>query len=112
MPQSYFEVIAAPAETALDYTFASEELKQAGLRLDGVFLPRRSELPVHFVEVYFYQTPQAYANLFAKVFLWLLTHNPAQDWHATIIFASRRLEPLENRPYQALLASDHVSRIY
>src|SRR5687768_9152613 len=37
---------------------------------------------------------------------------PAQDWHACIIFASRKLEPAETHPYRALLASDQVTRIY
>ncbi len=33
---------------------------------------------MHFVEVYFYATPNVFSNLFAKVFLWLETKNPAQ----------------------------------
>src|SRR5687767_3435763 len=74
---TYFELIGA-SESAADYTFASEELKQAGMRLDGIFLPKRAGKPVHFVEVFFYKTPHAYSNLFAKVFLWLETKNPAQ----------------------------------
>jgi predicted transposase YdaD len=58
------------------------------------------------------KTPNAYSNLFAKVFLWLETKNPAQDWHACVVFASRALAPTEERPYRALLASDQVTRIY
>jgi len=48
---------------------------------------------VHFVEVYFYATPNVFSNLVAKVFLWLETKNPGQDWHASVFFANRRLEP-------------------
>jgi predicted transposase YdaD len=99
LPQSYFELIGAPAAMAAGYKFASEELKQVGMRLDGIFLPTRSIAPVHFVEVFFYKAPNAYSNLFAKVFLWLEAKNPAQDWHACIIFANRRLEPAATRPY-------------
>ncbi len=112
LPDCYFELIGAPAEMAEGYTFASEELKQTGMRIDGVFVPARPDLPVHFVEVFFYKTPHAYSNLFAKVFLWLETKNPAQDWHACVIFAHRRLEPAKLRPYRALLASEQVTRIY
>lgn len=112
LPDCYFELIGAPAGAAAAYTFASEELKQTGMRLDGVFLPIRPENPVHFVEVFFYKTPHAHANLFAKVFLWLETKDPVQDWHACLIFAGRRLEPAQTRPYRALLASDQVTRIY
>jgi predicted transposase YdaD len=112
IPQTYFEAIGAPASTAAGYTFASEELKQAGLRVDGVFLPTRQQDPIHFVEVFFYKTPHAYSNLFAKVFLWLETKNPAKDWHACLIFAGRKLEPRQIHPYRALLASDQVKVIY
>lgn len=112
LPRSYFELIGASAATAGRYTFASEELKQVNMRIDGIFLPTRKDDPVHFVEIFFYKTPRAYSNLFAKVFLWLETKNPAQDWHACIIFASRRLEPAITRPYQALLDSGHVTRVY
>ena len=40
VPECYFECIGADAKTADEYTFTSEELKQAGLRLDGVFMPK------------------------------------------------------------------------
>jgi predicted transposase/invertase (TIGR01784 family) len=82
------------------------------MRLDGVFVPTGPERPVHFVEVFFYRTSHAYSNLFAKVFLWLETNDPTKDWHACIIFASRRLEPDGKQPYQPLLSSDKVTRIY
>jgi predicted transposase/invertase (TIGR01784 family) len=112
LPDCYFELIGAPGQTAAGYTFTSEELKQAGRRLDGVFVPGQPGQPVHFVEVFFYKAAHAYANLFAKVFLWLEKKDPAQDWHACLIFASKNLEPPEATPYRALLASDQVTRIY
>jgi predicted transposase/invertase (TIGR01784 family) len=46
------------------------------------------------------------------VFLWLESKNPAQEWHATIVFAGRRLEPPEKSPYRALLESGRVTRVY
>ncbi|MCI0379151.1 MAG: Rpn family recombination-promoting nuclease/putative transposase [Gemmataceae bacterium] len=112
LPACYFEAIGAGAEAAEGYTFVSEELKQAGLRLDGVFLPKSTDAPVHFVEVYFYAHPNVYSNLFAKVFLWLETKNPAQDWHASVFFATRELEPAHLHPYRNLIQSDQVSRVY
>mgnify|MGYP001582586956 CR=1 FL=1 len=112
LPGCYFEAIGADAKTAEGYRFTSEEIKQAGLRLDGVFVPVRTAAPVHFVEVYFYATANVYSNLFSKVFLWLETRDPAQDWHASIFFANRRLEPSNLRPYRNLVASDQVSRVY
>jgi len=112
LPSCYFEAIGEDARRADEYEFRSEEIKQAGLRLDGVFVPTRADLPVHFVEVYCYAAANAYSNLFSKVFLWLETRNPAQDWHATVFFASRRFEPAELRPYRNLIESDQVTRVY
>jgi len=37
LPESYFELIGTPRETAAGYTFGSEELKQAGLRCGDCF---------------------------------------------------------------------------
>lgn len=82
------------------------------MRVDGVFVPAQHDAPVHFVEVFFYKSANAYSNLFAKVFLWLETHSPVQDWHACIVFPRRQFEPSELRPYRALLHSDQVTRIY
>lgn len=69
LPSCYFEAIGGNAKDAEGYSFTAEEIKLAGRRLDGVFTPIRPGLPVHFVEVYLYAADNAYANLFAKVFL-------------------------------------------
>jgi hypothetical protein len=88
-PASYFELIGASAETAANYQFSTAELKHTGLRLDGLFVPTCAGLPIHFVGVYAYKAANAFSNLLAKVGLWLETNNPAQDWRACVIFASR-----------------------
>ena len=48
----------------------------------------------------------------AKVFCYLEHNDPGQDWLAVAVFASRRLEPKQLGPYEALLQSRHVRRIY
>lgn len=53
-----------------------------------------------------------YANLFAKVFCFLEQNDPGQDWHAVAIFESRRFEPKHFGPYEDLLGSARVTRIY
>ena len=111
-PTRYFELIGESAETAAGYKFTAEELKHAGLRLDGLFVPKRAGAPVHFVEAFTYKTEHAYSNLFAKVFLWLETHNPLQDWRACVIFASRALEPANVGPYHDLLHGGRVKRVF
>jgi predicted transposase/invertase (TIGR01784 family) len=111
-PTTYFELIGVPAETAANYKYTAEELKHAGLRLDGLFVPTRPEAPVHFVEAFTYKTQHAYSNLLAKVFLWLDTHNPLQEWRAGVIFLSRALEPNSTGPYQELLESGRIRRVF
>lgn len=111
-PTTYFELIGVPAETAAGYEYTAEELKHAGLRLDGLFMPTRPGAPVHFVEAFTYKTQHVYSNLLAKVFLWLDTHDPLQDWRACVIFASQGLTPSDTGPYRELLESGRVLRVF
>jgi predicted transposase/invertase (TIGR01784 family) len=111
LPETLFELLGLPPERAAAYRFDSVELKKA-FRIDGLFLPTQSGLPVYFVEVQFQRSAKFYANLFAKVFCFLEENDPAQDWTAVAIFESRRTEPTQLGPYEALLDSRHVVRIY
>ncbi|MEB3826840.1 DUF2887 domain-containing protein, partial [Phormidium sp. CCY1219] len=70
------------------------------------------ELPLQFLEVFFYKEPRAYANLFAEIFLYLMQNYPGKTWRAVIIFGRRSFEPTELEPYEALLNSAQVQRIY
>jgi predicted transposase/invertase (TIGR01784 family) len=111
MPQTLFEPLGLPAERARAYRFDSVEVKKS-LRIDGIFLPRRLKLPLYFVEVQFRSLATFYANLFAKVFWYLEENDPAQDWLAVAVFPSRNVEPKNLAPYQELLQSRRVRRIY
>ena len=93
------------------YRFDAVELKKS-LRIDGLFLPYKAGLPLYFVEVQYRRSAKFYANLFAKVFGFLDENDPGQDWFAVAIFSSRGMEPKKLAPYQALLDSRHVQRIY
>jgi len=53
-----------------------------------------------------------YANLFAKVFCYLEENDAKQDWCAVAIFPSRKEEPKHLTPYEDLLHSKRVRRIY
>ena len=63
------------------------------------------------MEVLFYRKDNAYANLFAKVFL-KLEQEPTRDWHAVIFFESETLLPTVETPYEDLLRSKRVKRVY
>src|SRR5579884_4036800 len=111
LPQTLFELLGQPPEQARGYRFDSVELKKA-LRIDGLFLPRKPNLPLYFVEVQFRRLPNFYANLFAKVFCYLEENDPTQDWVAVAVFPSRRMEPRVREPYEDLLQSRRVCRVY
>jgi predicted transposase/invertase (TIGR01784 family) len=111
VPQTLFELLQLPAEQALAYRFDSVELKKS-LRIDGLFLPGDPKLPLYAVEVQFQPSAAFYANLFAKVFCYLEENNPAQDWRAVAIFPTRSVEPGQIKPFEDLLRSKRVYRVY
>lgn len=111
LPQTLFELIDLPPARAKEYRFDSVEVKKS-LRIDGLFLPNRASLPLYVVEVQFQRVQKFYANLFAKVFCYLEENDPKQEWVAVAIFRSRKEEPTHLRPYEDLLKSKRVKRIY
>jgi len=111
LPQTLFELLGLPPQRARRYRFDSVEVKKS-FRIDGLFLPSKAGLPLYFVEVQFRRLPTFYANLFAKVFCYLEDNDPDQDWLAVAVFPSRSVEPKEVGPYEDLLQSRRVRRIY
>jgi len=111
LPETLFALLGRPLAQAPHYRFDSPEIKKS-YRIDGVYVPSRSDLPVYFVEIQFRRKPTFYANLFAKVFWYLETNDPDQDWIAVAIFPSRAFEPKQQAPYRDLLGSSRVRRIY
>jgi predicted transposase/invertase (TIGR01784 family) len=111
LPQTLFELIGLPASQAKSYRFDSVEVKKS-LRIDGLFLPRKADLPLYSVEVQFHRLQKFYANLFAKVFCYLEENDPKQEWIAVAIFPSRKAEPKHLGPYEDLLKGSRVKRIF
>lgn len=114
LPSSFFELIGRPINEANTYRFESFELKQTAFRIDGLFLPieENSSQPLYFLEVQFRRDPKIYANLFAEVFIYLNKNEPTQDWRAVVIYETRSQEPTQLTPYQELLNSPKVTRVY
>ena len=110
-PGSYFEMIGEPRSEADHYVFHAVDLKAIERRLDGYFEPKDATRPLQFAEVLFYKKESAYANLFAKVFL-KLEQEPARDWQAVIFFESESLLPTVETPYEDLLESKRVKRVF
>lgn len=111
LPETLFALLGLPADAAAAYRFDSVEIEKS-YRLDGLFVPLQADLPVYFVEVQFRQARRFYANLFAKVFSYLEANDPNQDWLAVALFANRAAEPRPQPPYEDLLASPRVRRVY
>jgi predicted transposase/invertase (TIGR01784 family) len=111
LPETLFELLDLPPERALAYRFDSVEVKKS-FRIDGIFLPNENILPVMLVEVQFQPLATFYANLFGKVFWYLEENDPGQEWIAVAIFGSRSVEPSQLGPYEDLLRSPRVKRIY
>lgn len=111
-PEVYFELLGQDPALGRNYRFESLELKQINLRIDGVFIPNRPELPVEFLEVQFYRNPAIYANLLAKVFLDLERNRPEQLWRATALFGTRRMAPRQTAPYESVLQSGQLVPLF
>jgi len=110
-PGSYFEMIGQPRSEAEHYVYHAMDLKAIERRLDGYFEPKDAVRPLHFAEVLFYKKENAYANLFAKVFL-KLEQQPTRDWRAVIFFESESLLPTVETPYADLLHGQRVKRVF
>lgn len=113
-PTIFFELIGQSAILADDYQFTSIELKQVAFRLDGLFLPpaHKPNLPIYFVEVQFQLDETFYYRLFAEIFLYLYQYKAVNDWRAIVVYPRRSIESVQPLPYQFLLESDRIHRIY
>ena len=103
-PEFLFELIGEDPSQAQNYEFSSREIKELARRFDGLLIPSSNEFTdlLYFVEVQFQAKPNFYRRLFAEIFIYLEQYEPANDWAAVAIFASRNLEPEIPQHYQEL----------
>lgn len=115
-PETFFLLLGnsndAAKKMAARYQYLAIEFKETSHRTDGVFLPKEPELPLYFVEIQFYARTNIYADLMTKAFTYLKQHNSAQDFCGVVLFANRSLEPVDTKPYRALLASGQIRRFF
>ncbi|NES03150.1 MAG: Rpn family recombination-promoting nuclease/putative transposase [Okeania sp. SIO2F4] len=114
MPGIYFQLIGQSPTLANSYQFRSVEIKQTAFRLDGVLVPNTesSTTPIHFGEVQMQKDTAFYRRFFAEIFLYLYQYEETKHWQALVVFRNRKIEPEETQPYQPLLNSSNVTRIY
>ena len=114
MPGIYFQLIGQSPTLADSYEFRSVEIKQTAFRLDGVLVPKTESAttPIHFGEVQMQTDTSFYRRFFAEIFLYLYQFKKAKHWRALVVFKNREIETKDTQPYQALLNSSNVTRIY
>ncbi len=92
LPESLFPFLGLPPNLSEEYEFLSQELKQLAKRIDGVFVPIKSELPIYFVEVQFQQDDNLYYRLFTEIFTYLWQYKPSQDFRAVVLWSQKSLD--------------------
>ena len=96
------------------YRFVSEEIKQTGFRIDGLFKPldSRPDLPLIFAEVQFQPDEDFYGRFFAEIMLYLYRQKPPPRWLALVIYPNRQTERPPGPAYQSHLELPEVRRVY
>ncbi|MBG1240100.1 Rpn family recombination-promoting nuclease/putative transposase [Nostoc sp. NZL] len=113
-PSIFFAIIGDTTVNANAYKFVSVEVKETAFRIDGVFIPtsETTNQPLYFVEVQFQLDSTFYRRFFAEIFLYLRQNESVNFWRAVVIYPQRSLDPQDQQPYQLLLNSSQVQRIY
>ncbi len=114
-PNLLFTLLTNPPENADEYRFDSVAVKEPKFEIDGVFLPPESENPgvVYFCEVQFQKDERLYERVFAECYLYFYRNRDRfSNFQVVIIYPSRNLEQSDILPYENLLNSPQVNRIY
>jgi predicted transposase/invertase (TIGR01784 family) len=113
-PFVFFALLGIPPDSANQYQFTSQEIKQLAFRLDGLFLPivPDPQLPFYVVEVQFQPDPTLYYRLFAELFIYLKQYQPPHPWQLVVIYPNRQTERENSIHFQEMLALPKITRIY
>ena len=112
-PPLLFQLLPVPPPNPDAYRFDSVAVKEPKFEIDGVFLPNETDGIVYFCEVQFQKDEQLYERVFAESFLYFYRNRDRfSDWQTVIIYPSRSTEQTKIHPYEGLLNSDRVHRIY
>lgn len=112
-PSIFFELIGHPPTETSGYEFQSIEFKDTNQRIDGIFIPaKRTRQPIYFVGVQSQFDEDFYYRFFTEIFLYLDQNKSNRDWFAMAVYPRRLIESVVPRPYQWLVESDHIKRLY
>ncbi|MGA7933827.1 MAG: Rpn family recombination-promoting nuclease/putative transposase [Kovacikia sp.] len=114
-PSLLFELLETAPANASEYRFDAVAVKEPKFEIDGVFLPPETGSPgiIYFCEVQFQKDDRLYERFFAELFLYFYRNRERYTtWEGVIIYPSRSLEQSETSPYQSLLISNQIHRVY
>lgn len=112
-PPLLFQLLPVPPSNPDEYRFDSVAVKEPKFEIDGVFLPATTDGIVYFCEVQFQRDEQLYERTFAETFLYFYRNRSRfSNWQTVIIYPTRSTEQSNTQPYNTLLNSDQVHRIY
>lgn len=112
-PQLALELLKLPY-SADSYRFVSEEIKQTGFRMDGLFKPndQNPNQPIIFAEVQYQSDIELYGRLFTEITLYLYRQKPARPWIAMVIYPDRQTERPAGIEFEAFTQLPQLQRIY
>ncbi|MFW9257281.1 hypothetical protein A4S05_31360 [Nostoc sp. KVJ20] len=113
-PSIFFAIVGDNTVDVNAYKFVSVEVKENAFRIDGVFIPtsETTNQPLYFVEVQFQLDSTFYRRFFAEIFTYFRQNESVNFWRAVVIYPQRSLDPSDRLPYELLLDSSQVQRIY
>ena len=96
------------------YRFVSEEIKQTGFRIDGIFQPDalQTEQPIIFIEVQFQADPDFYGRFYSEIILYLYRHKPGRSWLAWVIYPLRSIEKPPSIEFAHITHNPQIKQIY
>lgn len=113
LPQIFFELINFAPSLAYEYDFKSPDIQAKIEHINGIFVPtQRSRKPIFLVRDQFKFQEDFYYQFFTEIFVYLGQKKSNKDWLAVIIYPRRSVESAVPRPYQWLIESSHVKRVY
>jgi predicted transposase YdaD len=113
-PATAFELAQRPMPAGCSYSLHAEEVKDTVQRLDGVLIPDcdRPDVPLVFVESQFYADPGFYGRWLSGIFRYLHRHRVERPWWGIVVFPGRTVDVGCTVPYESLLASGQMRRVY
>lgn len=112
-PQLALELLKLPY-SGDSYCFVSEEIKQTGFRIDGLFKPVTADPdhPLIFAEVQYQPDTQFYGRFLSEIVLYLYRQKPGRPWLAMVIYPSRAIEKSAGIEFEPFMTMPQIQRIY